>query len=208
VSTLSKEDWKTRLAPHLSTSLQTVSDKIMQTEAVQSWLKRASTEAVEDIGPTSGMQGEVQGYMRMMDALNEELPNLVAAIDELTDGCGQLDLDWRPLQPNLSRLYVDFNRDYSVSVFERLNDCTMDSTRTAVATVEGALPEGDPFPNRPNSVTGLIAHEGRAIGTRIKEHLSENRQTYRSVTLLPPDDAPIQNLSLTEAAQHLVRSLC
>jgi len=208
VSTLSKDDWKARLAPHLSTSLQTVAEKINQTPAVQSWLKTASMQAAEDLGRQSGMQGEMQGYMRMMDAIDDELPNLVAAVDELTEGCGHLDLDWRPHQPNFSRLSIDFDRDYSVSVFERLDDCTLDATREAIATVGAALPEGEPFPNRPNTVTGLVAHDGHAVGIRVKEHLSENRQTYRSVTLLPPNGSPIENLSPSEAAQQLARLLC
>ncbi len=207
-SDLSTEDWKTRIEPHLSTSLRAVSDQITQTEAVQSWLQSASMKAAEGLGQTSGMQGEIRGYMRMMDDLEKALPNLVDAVADLTEGCGEIDLHWRPLQPNFSRLYVDFDRDHSVKLFARLADCTLGAARETIGTVAGALPKGEPFPNRPNTVTGLVARDGAGIGVRLKEYLRENQSKDRSVTLLPPDASPIENLSEPEAAQRLVRLLC
>lgn len=209
MASLSKADWKDRIAPHLSTSLQTVSEKITQTKAVQSWLHDASMEAAAGLGQMSGVQAEMQGYMRMMDDLDAELPELVAAVKELTDGCGSIDLHWRPLQPNFSRLYVDFDRDFKVKLFVRLSDCTTDAARDAVAMVADALPKGEPFPNRPNTITGLVAHEGRNAGVRVKEHLrEEGAGTYRSVTLLPSDQDPMENLDPSKAAQRLHQLLC
>jgi hypothetical protein len=209
VSSLTKDDWKARIAPHLSTSLQTVSEKITQTEAVQTWLHDASMEAAAGLGQVSGMQAEMQGYMRMMDDLEAELPALVAAVEELTDGCGHVDLHWRPLQPNFSRLYVAFDRDFKVKLFVPFSDCTTDAAREAIATVADALPKGEPFPNRPNEVTGLVAREGQSVGVRLKEHLREGGSgTYRSVTLLPPNQDPLEKLDLSEAARRLHRFLC
>jgi len=204
----SVDDWKARIAPHLSTSLQTVSDKITQTEAVQSWLHTASMEAAEGLGQMSGMQGEMMGYMRMMDALAETLPNLLTAVDDLTEGCGTVDLHWRPLQPNFSRLYVDFDRDYSVTLFVRLGDCTREAAQDALRTVAEALPGGEPFPNRPNTVTGLVARNGVGVGVRVKEHLRENGGTARSVTLLPEDHTPLEHLGAAEASRELLQRLC
>lgn len=208
MSTLPKADWKARIEPHLATSLQTVSDQITQTEAVQNWLRDASMEAAAGLGQMSGMQGEMMGYMRMMDDLEESLPNLLAAVDELTDGCGHVELHWRPLQPNFSRLYVDFDPDYTVKSFVRLSDCSVDSARESLTTVTRTLPKGDPFPNRPNTVTGLVAHDGQSVGVRVKEHLREDRSTTRSVTLLPHNDSPIENLSPSNAARQLLDLLC
>ena len=209
MASLTKDDWKNRIAPHLSTSLQTVSEKITQTEAVQTWLHDASMEAAAGLGQMSGVQAEMQGYMRMMDDLDAELPELVAAVEELTDGCGHVDLHWRPLQPNFSRLYVGFDRDFNVKLFVRLSDCTTDVAREAIATVADALPKGEPFPNRPNTITGLAAHEGRSVGVRAKEHLREGGAgTYQTITLLPPDREPLEKLELAEASRQLHQLLC
>ena len=208
MSTLSVADWKERIEPHLSTSLQTVSDRITQTEVVQSWLHDASMEAAHGLGQMSGVQGEMMGYMRMMDDLEAALPNLLDAVEELTEGCGNVELHWRPLQPNFSRLYVDFDRDYTVKLFVRVATCTHESVRDGLTTVAQGLPEGTPFPNRPNTVTGLVAHDGRCVGVRVKEHLREDNQTVRSVTLLPPDQSPVEKLSPTDAAQQLLSLLC
>lgn len=208
MSAHSVDDWKARIAPHLSTSLQTVSDKITQTEAVQSWLHTASMEAAEGLGQMSGVQGEMMGYMRMMDDLEEKLPNLLAAVDELTEGCGSVDLHWRPLQPNFSRLHVDFDRDYTVALFVRLDDCAREAAQDALKAVAEALPGGEPFPNRPNTVTGLVARNGVGVGVRVKEHLRENGGTARSVTLLPEDHAPLENLAAAEATRQLLQRLC
>jgi hypothetical protein len=208
VSSLSVDDWKARIAPHLSTSLQTVCEKITQTEAVQSWLYTASMEAADGLGQMSGVQGEMMGYMRMMDDLEDTLPNLLKAVTDLTDGCGTVDLHWRPLQPNFSRLYVDFDRDFTTKLFVRLDDCTQDAARNVIQTVAAALPKGEPFPNRPNTVTGLVAHDGVGVGVRVSEHLREDRSTTHSVTLLPDDQSPLENLAAGDAARELLQLLC
>lgn len=209
MSTPTKDNWKARIAPHLSTSLQTVSERITQTEAVQNWLRTASMKAAEGLGQTSGLQGEMQGYMRMMEELEAELPELLDAVEELTNGYGRLDLHWRPLQPNFSRLYVDFDLDYEVKLFIRLRECTSDAAHSAIATVTKALPEGDPFPNRPNVATGLVVRNKQGIGVRVKRHLRGDRSgIYRTVTLLPSDDAPIENIDASTATRRLRKRLC
>lgn len=206
---LTTDEWKARIEPHLSSSLQAVSEAITQTEAVQTWLHRASMEAAEGLGQMSGMQGEMQGYMNMMADLEDSLPNLLAAVEDLTGGCGQVDLHWRPLQPNFSRLYVSFDRTFTVKVFVRLGDCTADGADAALATVADALPGGEPFPNRPNTVTGLVVREGRDLGVRVHEHLrEEGAGTTRSVTLLPRSRSPLEQLAWSEARQGLLRDLC
>ena len=208
MASLSVDDWKARIAPHLSTSLQTVSEKITQTEAVQSWLHSASMEAADGLGQMSGVQGEMMGYMRMMDDLEDTLPNLLEAVADLTEGCGSVDLHWRPLQPNFSRLYVDFDRDFTAKLFVRLDDCTEAAAREVIQTVAAALPKGEPFPNRPNTVTGMVARNGVGAGVRVKEYLREDQTTTQSVTLLPDDESPLENVAIGEAERALLRLLC
>lgn len=206
---LTTDEWKTRIEPHLASSLQAVSDAITQTEAVQSWLHRASMEAAEGLGQMSGMQGEMQGYMNMLADLEDSLPNLLTAVEEVTDGCGHVDLHWRPLQPNFSRLYVSFDRDFSVKVFCRLSECSRDAAEAALTTVADALSKGEPFPNRPNTVTGLVAYNGRGLGLRVSEHLREEGSgTTRSVTLLPRNKSPREQLARSEAVRGVLRDLC
>lgn len=204
----SKEDWKSLIEPHLSTSLRTASDHITRTEAIQSWLHDASMEAAEGLGEVSGLQGEMQGYVRMMNALEDRFPQLLAAVDDLTEGCGRVDLHWRPLNPNFSRLYVAFDRDFTVQVFDRLMELSREDARAGLKTVTEALPDGTPFPNRPNTVTGLLAFEGRCIGVRMQEHLADDRQRrYRTVTLLPKNHENVEPLSPDEAPTALLQWL-
>ena len=203
------DEWKKRIAPHLSTSLERTSEAIMQTKAAQAWLRRAASAAAENLGPQRGLQTEMQGYAYMKNDLEENLPNLVAAVEALTEGCGQVDLKWQPHQPNRSRLSVTFDREYSVAVFRRLSECTPEAAREALATVADALPAGEPFPNRPNTVTGLVARNGTGIGVRMREHLRDDGAgTTRRVTLLPPDRNDRESLSPSEASRQLLRLLC
>jgi len=207
-SSLSKDDWKARIEPHLSTSLRDVSEALTRTDVVQDWLHDASMEAAEGLGDVSGMQGNMQGYMRMVDALEDRFPELLEAVDELTEGCGQVDLHWRPMNPNFSRVKVAFDRDFTVDLFVRVADPTTEAARSAIETVAAALPEGDPFPNRPNTVTGLVGYDGSCLGVRVREHLGEDRQRRsRTVTLLPKDRDDIENLSLEDAARPLLQVL-
>ncbi|MFB6099607.1 MAG: hypothetical protein ABEK84_10950 [Salinibacter sp.] len=200
----SVEDWKALIAPHLSTSLRDVSDALTRTDAVQNWLHDASMEAAEGLGRVTGMQGKMQGYMRMMDALEDRFPNLLAAVDELTEGCGTVDLHWRPMNPNFSRVQVTFDRDFTAKLFVRLDDLTPASAQSVLDTVSDALPQGAPFPNRPNTVTGLVAYDGACLGVRVREQLSEDgKGRYRTVTLLPASEDPLEHLSVQEAAERL-----
>lgn len=204
----SKDDWKALIEPHLSDSLRAAGDTITRTERVQDWLRNASMEAAEGLGHTSGLQGEMQGYMRMMNALEDRFPELIDAVEDLTEGCGKVNLHWRPLHPVYSRLYIDFDKDYSVDVFHRLSDRSQEAARQALEAVAEHLPEGTPFPNRPNTVTGLVALQGYCLGIRVKEHVRENsRRRYRSVTLFPPDQSPIEALSVEETPSRMVHLL-
>jgi hypothetical protein len=201
---VSEEDWKARIEPYLSTSLREVSDTLTRTDVVQQWLHDASMDAAEGLGDVSGMQGEMQGYMRMMNALEDRFPNLLDAVDELTEGCGSVDLHWRPMNPNFSRVEIAFDRDFTVKLFVQIETLTAEAARSALATVADALPDGNPFPNRPNTVTGLVAHGGACPGVRVREHLSEDGQeTYCTVTLLPETSDDIENLSESDAAVRL-----
>jgi hypothetical protein len=206
---MTTDEWKERIAPHLSPSLERASEAIMQTKAVQSWLRRAAAEAAEGLGRGPGLEAELQGYAQMKADLEDHLPNLVAAVEALTEGCGTVDLEWQPHQPNRSRVYVSFDRDYSVEAFCRLTDCTPQAARDALATVLEALPEGEPFPNRPNVVTGLVARDGTGVGVRVQEHRrSDEAGTTRRVTLLPPDSPDQESLSVSEAGRQLRQLLC
>lgn len=166
-------------------------------------------KAAEGLGRTSGVRDEMMGYMQMRNDLESALPNLVEAVNELTQGFGSLDLHWRPLRSNYSRLYIDFDREYTVHVFLQLSDCRRESAHETLDRVAEALPRGDPFPNRPSTVTGLVVHEGRGVGVRFKHHLrDEGSGTYYSVTLLPTGTSTIENLDVPEAARRLLRLLC
>jgi hypothetical protein len=208
VDGLTVEDWTARIKPHLSVSLQTVSEKITNAPPVQAWLRRASTQAAEALGPSSGLQGPMQGYMQLTDDLETAFPNLVTAVRALTHGCGRLDLDWRPLNPTLSRLYIAFDRDLTVTVFCSLSDCTPEAARSVLDTVAAALPEGEPFPNRPNTATGLVARGDTALGVRVKAHADPERGRYRTVTLLPKERSPLENLTPRDAERALLQLLC
>lgn len=200
----STKDWKAYLEPHLSASLQNVTDAIMRTDAVQSWLRTASTKAAEGLGRGPGMQAEMQGYLQMKNALENQFPTLLDAVDELTEGCGTVDLDWRPLNPTQTRIQITFDREFTVHLFVRLSELAPETTRDAVQTVAEALPEGTPFPNRPNTVTGLVGHDRSCVGVRVHEHLGEDRQRqYRTVTLLPENRDDLEKLSETDAAKRL-----
>ncbi|MFP4227650.1 MAG: hypothetical protein ACLFTE_02355 [Salinivenus sp.] len=204
----SKDEWKARFQPHLSTSLQTVSERLTNAPAVQSWLRKASTKAAEGLQQSPGLQGEMRGYMDLTQDLEATFPALVDAVRETTDGCGRLDLDWRPFNPTLSRLYIAFDLDVSVALFCRLSDCSPEAAREALDTVAAALPEGDPFPNRPNAVTGLVAQSGSSLGVRVKEHRDPDRGKYRTVTLLPKERSPLESLSPSEAERALLQFFC
>lgn len=204
----SKEDWKDRIEPYLSSSLDAVSEEVTQSEPVQTWLRRASTDAAENLGRGRGMQAEMQGYARMMNDLEETLPELMDAVAELTADCGRIDLEWHSLRPTLSQLYVDFDRDIEINLFVRLSECTTEAAQECLGTIMRALPEGAPYPNRPNTVTGLVARDGQSVGVRVKEYLQEDHGRRRSVTLLPAGTKPLEKVSNREATRQLLVQLC
>ena len=207
-SSRTKEDWTALLIPLLSTSVQAANERLMQTDEIRAWLREASTDAAEGLRQQPNMRGQMQGYTRLKSALNERFPKLLKAVEDLTDGCGTLDLNWAPMTPTLCRVEVQFHRDLSIDLFARLGAPTPEAARTALRTVTEALPDGTPFPSRPNTVTGLVAHDGSCLGVRVREHLGNDSQgRYRTVSLLPESRDAIENLSVQNAAPRLLQLL-
>ena len=204
--TMTKDDWKERIRPHLGTSIREASDRITQAQPIQSWLHEASFEAARGVSEMQGMQAEAMGYMHMIQDLEATFPELVAAVEELTDGTGSLDLDWRPLTPNFSRVTIDFDWEKDVKVFLRLTECTRDAARSVLDAVADALPKSEPFPKRPNTATGVVARDGRALAVQA----AQSRETQEAspdltFTLLPKDRSPLEDVDRTRAARALVQ---
>lgn len=183
---LGQDAWEARIGPLLPVSLRDASDRITQTPAVQKWLHAASFEAADGLGQMDPMQAESEGYWRMMDGLKEHFPNLVAAVDALTEGCASLDLHWRPLSPSFTRVYVRTTGDRDSDVLVRLDALDPSAVRSALDTLADALPAGDPFPNRPHEVTATVVYDGRCLTVRVREQVREGESggTRRSVVLL------------------------
>lgn len=200
----SQDEWKQRIGPLLSTSLREASERITSHPSVQSWLHEASFEVTHAMRGGSDMQGQAQAHGRMLDALEARFAPLVAAVQALTEGCGRLDLHWRPLEPNYSRIYIDFGRGYTVDVFYRLDALTPDEAHQALHVVKTALPRGEPFPNRPNTATGLAGHAGTCIGIRYSDQLDEQGARRQRITLLPPDGEPVKHRAEERAARALL----
>lgn len=200
----SQNEWKDRIAPLLDTSLREVSERITSHPSIQSWLHEASFDAAQGFGGMSDMQAQAHAYGQMVDRLTQRFPALVDAVHDLTAGCGHLDLHWRPLEPNYSRIYINFGRNFSVDVFYRLDTLAPDEAQQALQTVKAALPRGTPFPNRPNTVTGIAGHDGTCVGIRFSDQVDEHGTRWLSVTLLPKHREPVKNLREDEAAQPLI----
>jgi len=205
---VTKEEWKARIEPHLSHSLSTVADRITQAQPVQSWLRQASTQAAETLHDKGGLQGQMKEYSAMKATLDDTLPALVAALDELTYGWGHLEVDLRPFNPSLSRLFVDTEGEFSVQLFYPLSNCSPRAVNEVFDTVSNGLPDDEPFPNRPNQVTGFVARAGAGLGVRLKDHLDHEGNRYRSIALLIPEGETVEGLSVDEAKQELRQHLC
>ncbi|WP_103027310.1 hypothetical protein [Salinibacter altiplanensis] len=204
----SQKDWNALLAPVLSTSVKAASERLMQTEEIRQWLRQASAEAAEGMRQRPDMRGEMQGYAQLKAAFDERFPALLNAVADLTEGCGTIGLDWMPMNPTMSRVEVDFHRELAVDLFTRLDAPTLEAARAALCTVEEALPDGTPFPNRPNTATGLVAHDGSCVGVRVREHLGDDPGSrHRTVTLLPEDQNALENLSAQDAVPRLLQLL-
>jgi hypothetical protein len=107
----------------------------------------------------------------------------MAAVDELSEGCVTVDLHWRPLDPSFTRIDLRTTDDHDSNVLLRLDAATEAAIRDALQTLAAALPEGDPFPNRPHEATGAVAFDGQCLTVRLREHTADEG-TRRSVLLL------------------------
>lgn len=206
---MTTEDWKNRIRPHLSSSLRTVSDRITSHEAIQSWLHQASFDAAQGLAGMPDMQAEAMAHARMEDDLNDAFPALVEAVRELTHQQGSLAMDWRPLSPSFTRIYIDFRRSFEVNLFYSLPGLTPEDVQNGFDALHAALPASDPFPNRPNEVTGLFGYANNALGVRLKEHLGDGSTRRHTASLLVPraKREALDDLSEREAMRHVIQLL-
>lgn len=206
-SALSKDEWLERLRPLLTESLDALSEKLTSHPSIQLWLHEASFDAAQGLSGMPDMQAQAQAYGHMLDSLEERFPALVEAVQEMTHGCGSLDIHWRPLEPNYSRVYLAFHRPFDVDICCPLDGVTREAIDEAFRAVEQALPASTPFPNRPNTATGLVVHQQTGVGVRFTDRLTENDRRLRRVTLLAPDREPLENASPADAATALLHYL-
>ncbi|PEN15237.1 hypothetical protein CRI94_02865 [Longibacter salinarum] len=199
---LTVSDWKDRIRPHLNASMQDVSDAITNAAPIQSWLHKASFEAAEGLAQMHAMQAEAMGHMRMLNDLEDSFPALCEAVDELTHGFGSLDIHWRPLTPNFSRIRITFDRDYSVGSFLTLEEPRPQAAQSLLETLRSTLPKGDPFPNRPHKVTGLVVYEEVPLGVRLHDRLADEGRTV-TVTLFPDGAKAVEDLPFMVAPRAI-----
>ena len=207
LSSPSKDEWIERLRPLLTRSLDDLSERLTSHPSIQSWLHDASFDAAQSMKGMADMQAQAQAHGRMLDSLTAHFPALVEAVDAMTHECGSLDLHWRPLEPNYSRVYIAFNRSFDVDLCFPIALLSRDAVDDAFQAVEDALPTGTPFPKRPNTATGLIVHHGTGVGVRYSDRVTENDQRLRRVTLLATDRPPLENVPPSDAATALLNYL-
>ena len=200
---LSASAWKERLAPAFTRSMRAVHEKITSQRSVQQWLQQASFQAAQNLTAANHFQAEAQAHARLLADLADTFPALVEAVHELTDGCGQLDLHWRPLNPNYSRVEVRFGRDFEIDVFYRCEAMDEANLQAALRCVKSVLPDSEPFPGRPQTATGLVAYAGRVAGFRWVRRLNDKRKTWVTGTVLPPNADAIENIRPSSALQVL-----
>jgi hypothetical protein len=206
-SSLSKDEWVSRLRPLLTESLDELSERLTSHPSIQSWLHEATFEAAQGLQGMADMQAQARAHGRMLDSLTHRFPALVNAVEAMTHGCGSLDIHWRPLEPNYSRVYIGFNRSFDVDLCYPIEDLSEAAIEKAFEAVENALPSSTPFPNRPNTATGLVVHDGTGVGVRYSDRVTENDRRLRRVTLLAPDREPLENAAPSDAAAALLRYL-
>ncbi len=204
-SSLSKDEWVDRLHPLLTESLDDLSERLTSHPSIQAWLHDASFEAARGLQGMADIQAQARAHGHLMDDLVEHFPELVAAVTEMTHGCGSLDMHWRPLEPNYSRIYIAFDRSFNIDCCYPIDTVAREAVDDAFQAVANALPAGTPFPNRPNTATGLVVHQGIGVGVRYSDRVTETDQRLRRVTLLATDREPLEDAAPVDAAAALLR---
>jgi hypothetical protein len=202
-----EDAWIERIAPALAHSTEAASHAMTNHPAVQAWLQEASFQAAMGLEVASDVAMAAEAYARMLDDLTTRFAALEAAVRTVTDGCGRLDLRWRPLSPQYSTLSIDFGVGFAVARFFRLADLGEDEALRALHHVAGALPKGEPFPNRPNVAAGVVVWEGRCVGVRVREHAAGEAVRRRTYGLYPKNRPAVEALAEDAAVPGLLAYL-
>jgi hypothetical protein len=186
-------------------SLAEASERVTAHPALQTWLREAGFEAARGLRAGDAM-AQAQAHGRMTRDLKEQFPALVEAVDEATGGCGALALQWRPLQPNYSKVRLSFfDGDLEPEVFCALATPALSAAKRAVEAVRAALPKGEPFAGRPNEATGVLEHDGRCLGVRFRERASGGEhEQRRGVALVPAPGDETDEHTEAEATRGVV----
>ena len=208
-----RADWDRRLAPTGASTddvrildVEAAGERISRHAALGRWLRDAAFEAVEGLDEAGAAEARAHG--RMKRGLEEQFPALVEAVRDATGGCGHLNLQWRPLQPSYSKVRLVFDGDLEPDVFCALRRPALSAVQYALRAVTEALPKGAPFPNRPNTATGVFECDGRCLGVRYREHPGEGSpdsdSPRRGVVLLPREGDATDEHPEGEAARGIV----
>lgn len=206
-TTLSKQDWMKLLADPFEESMARVHETMTNHPAVQSWLKEDIFESTLNVEADSGVEEAAAAYGDIMANLEDRFPELLSAVKELTQGCGEVDLDWRPLSPQLTGLCVNFRRDLKIDVFVGLHEATPEAVSGALDRLIDQLPKSEPFPNRPNETTGIISSSGRCVAIRARDHnVDRNTRKQTFAVIKKHGDASGQH-TRAEIEEHILKEL-
>lgn len=200
----SRAEWVALLEGALEKPLREVHALLTQDAALQSWLQQAAFAAAMTLSTADDPTGWAACYDRLQQELERTFPELVAAVHEVTEGCGHLRLIWRDDAPQLSTVVIDFGRDYTVDLFLRLPAATLSALEQVFNRIAAWLPPDVPYPRRPHTLTALVAYQGRCPALRLLEH-STSEGLKRTVQLLLPDQPPSSELTPEVALHRLHR---
>ncbi len=180
---LSKDEWIERLRGPLQRSMRRTSDRMTNHPAVQEWLRNASLEAAVEVGNLSDTEASARAYSFMREQLAEKFPSLLDAIHKLTHGHGTVDINWRPLAPQFSSLFLTFPPHDSIDISVPLETVNPDAISAATDRMIEALPKGLPFPKHPHTVDAMLTSSRIAVHARVEDRNEGGQRRVRNFML-------------------------
>ncbi|MEM9666141.1 MAG: hypothetical protein AAF970_14480 [Bacteroidota bacterium] len=175
----SVDDWTERLTDALTTSVEHAQAILTNDPEVQDWLRPAALEAAMHLQGGHDPIAAAQAYGDLLDGLHRTLPHLIEAVAAVTGGHGRLDVDWRPMTPEYSRLNLTFRLGVKPDLLVRLKEIEEGAIEALLTSLVAHLPPGDPFPGRPHRVRAVLLAGGHAIGLELQASSGGDRSQDR-----------------------------
>lgn len=192
-------DWSQTVLLLLSRTVTEAETDMSSRPDVASWLHQRALEAAMAMGTEGDLAAGTREAAAFSAEARQRYPDLDTAIREATGSHARLGVLFDPLNPDHSRLRIEFGEGRHIDAIRLLDRLHADPIVHALRDATAVLPRTDPFPGHPHRLHLALVFADFFLPLIIERRLPRGGRVETRFTLKPTGHQPVSELNSDEA---------